>query len=314
MKIPGPHTPPEADFITKLQIECRSSRTALLMSKIHSLADLSIIQHLCRELDDLKQAERSAWNGETDIELLGAQLSLYSYKLQQIAPARCSSSESIPDAVTLKGVLIRLGVETAVNIIQLFSELADMGATVSDSLSQRDPHHPTRYLPKYYYITLLFSASFIFKAMAHSEEDFQHSESVWSHIKLTHKMLSTWSWQPTDEFGRAARMIRVLSRASNLSILEDFESLDGTSVSVLDDTIHAAKEMRGSTGADSPTETPRPESEASVSNPTLPNTEEFWQTQSIDGMVGFDFNWNSPWGFDMAAIGYGEPGLATEHC
>ncbi|ODQ69038.1 hypothetical protein LIPSTDRAFT_66714 [Lipomyces starkeyi NRRL Y-11557] len=285
---------------------------------------MSIIQHLCRDLDDVKDRHRSTWNREADIELLGAQLNIYAFQLQKLSPAQHSSPPGSLEVGTAKKALIHLGLSTAVRIIHVFSTMTEGGSAQpspqADGSFQTDPHHPERYLPKYYFMTLSFATSFMFKALANNGEDFRHNEIARNHIQLAYQMFSSWSDYPMDEFGRVARMIMVLSRASNLSILEDFHSQGDASVSVLDETIHAAKEIRErmkmpdltrSTGSqDRIPVSPRP----NLSNPTLPGLGGLWPTQNLDGMEEFDFNWNSPWGFNMTALGYPGFGLDEEAC
>jgi hypothetical protein len=280
------------------------------MSKIHCLADISVIQHLCRDLDDVKHTNHDTWNEEADIELLGVQLNIFAFQLQQMSPAKHSSPPFVSDVGTSKKVLIHLGFDAAVRIIHVFSKMTNIGSALpspqADVSPQADtPYHLEKYLPKYYFVTLLFATSFIFKAMANDKDDSRHNEIARNHIQLAYQMLSSLSAHPMDEFGRAARMIKVLSRASNLSSLEEFHSQDGASVSVLDETIQVAKEIRESMETAAPMDNPGSQygtpgyPRPTLSNSTLPDQEGFWPTQNWDGVEDFDFNWNSPWGISM---------------
>jgi len=165
----------ETDFTTKLQIGMQSIKAAVFMSKIHQNADLSMIHLICRDLDDVKQMNHKTWSEEAEIELLGAQLNIYTFQVQQMSRAR-SSPPSISGNGILRNSLINLGFTAAARIIHVFST----ASAVSSTLPETQTHEPCqsedftrtqRYLPKYYFTTLLFAASFIFKAMANYKQN-----------------------------------------------------------------------------------------------------------------------------------------------
>lgn len=298
----------EAYFATKLQLEMQSSKAAIFLSKIHQHADISIIQQLFRELDGVKDKRGKTWSEEAEFELIVAQLNVYAFQLQQMSPAPNRPSTS-SEKNTFKNMLIHLGFTAAIRAVYKFSSMTATGSALPAHCSpQAEPaHRPQKYLPKHYYVALLFAASFIFKTMANSEgEDCSRNDVAANHIRLTYEILSSCSDHPLDEFGRAARMIDVLSRASNLSRLKEFRSHGGASVSVLDETVQTAREMRESikaTAADN--SGPRDETPVSVgadqpsTTNALSDSVDSWPATEFDGMNDFDFNWNLSWGFDM---------------
>jgi hypothetical protein len=75
----------ETDFATKLQIGMQSIKAAVFMSKIHQNADISMIHLICRDLDDVKQMNHKTWSEEAEIELLGAQLNIYTFQVQRVS-------------------------------------------------------------------------------------------------------------------------------------------------------------------------------------------------------------------------------------
>jgi hypothetical protein len=165
----------EADFSTKLQIERRSRKAALFMPMIHNHADISIIQHLCRDLGDMKHKHRETWSEQADLELLGAELNIYAFQLQQMSPAQHSPPSSSENSV-FKKMLINLGFMASIRVIHIFSTMTVTGPTLPNTLmhgsSQAEPStRPQRHLPKHYFVTLLFATPFIFKTMANIKEE-----------------------------------------------------------------------------------------------------------------------------------------------
>ena len=241
----------ETDFATKLEIGRQSIKAAVLMSRIHQQADISMTHLICRDLDDVKHMHHNTWSEEAEIELLGAQLNTYTFQLQQMSQPQYSPPSGSENTL-LKSSLITLGFTAAARIIHTFSTMSTTRSTLletqtHDSREGDNVAHIQRYLPKHYFITLLFAASFIFKAMAnYKDTDSSQSEIACNCIRQTYRMLSSWSEHEMDELGRAARMIQVLSHVSNLSGLKEFKSHGSASRSILEDATQAAKEIRES--------------------------------------------------------------------
>ncbi|PMD32666.1 hypothetical protein L207DRAFT_571949 [Hyaloscypha variabilis F] len=311
----------ETDFTTKLQIGMQSIKAAVFMSKIHQNADLSMIHLICRDLDDVKQVNHKTWSEEAEIELLGAQLNIYTFQVQQMSQAQSRPPSSSENSM-LKNSLINLGFTAAARIIHVFST----ASAVSSTLPETQTHEPCqsedftrtqRYLPKYYFTTLLFAASFIFKAMAnYKETNSSHYEIARNHIRQAYRMLSSWSENKMDEFGRAARMIEVLSHASNLSGLKEFDSHGGASLSILEDTVQTAKEIREGMERNA---AGNPESQygtpcsvgADVPSEVLPGTLGSWVNADSDVVDYFDFDWNLLREFDMTSSEHWTAGFDT---
>ena len=85
----------EIDFVTKLEIGRRSVKAALFMSKMYQHADLSTIHLICRDLEDVKSMHHTTWSEEAEIELLGAQLNIYTFQLQKMSKTQQSPSQQI---------------------------------------------------------------------------------------------------------------------------------------------------------------------------------------------------------------------------
>jgi hypothetical protein len=312
----------ETDFATKLRIGMQSIKAAVFMSKIHQHADISMIHLICRDLDDVKHIHHNTWSEEAEIELLGAQLNIYTFQLQQMSQARCSPPSSSENTM-LKNSLINLGFTAAVRVIHIFSATTAVRSTLLETETHKtcqseDFTRAQRYLPKYYFTTLLFAASFIFKAMANYEEtNSSHHEIARNHIRQTYRMLSSWSENKMDELGRAARMIEVLSHASNLSSLKEFDSHGGASLSILEDTVQTAKEIREGMeikAAGNPATQYGTPCSAGVDPPSevLPDTLESWVNPDSDIVNDLDFDWNLLGEFNMTSSEHWVPGFGAE--
>lgn len=245
----GPLSYFEADFAAKLQTVEQSSKAALFMYNMNHNGDASIIRQLFKDLDEVKQNHSDAWGSEAEIELLGAQLNIYAYQIQHMSSKLQGITNNTENTLSKKN-LILLGFRSAVRLVHIFSTMAKSGFTLPEMIIPGSspiaiPPASIRYLPKHYYVTLLFATSFIFKAMAiNKEETCSLHETARNHIRLVHQMLLSWSAHPSDEFSRAARVVEVLSRAPNLSRLNDFQTGTGATMDILSETLEAARDMR----------------------------------------------------------------------
>ncbi|KAE9369861.1 hypothetical protein N431DRAFT_493580 [Stipitochalara longipes BDJ] len=300
----------ETDFANKLQIGMKSIKAAVFISKIHQHVDISMIHLICEDLDDLKHKNHNTWSEEAEIERLA------------MCQAQCSPPSSSENTM-LKHSLISLGFTAAVRIIYIFSTTS----AVKSTLLETQTHKPCqseeftrtqRYLPKYYFRTLLFAASFIFKAMANYEEtNSSHYEIARNHIRQTYRMLSSWSEDKMDEFGRAARMIEVLSHVSNLSDLKEFDSHGGASLTILEDTVQTAKEIREGleiNAAGNPASQYGTPCSVRADPPSevLPGTLGPWVNPGSDVVNDFDYDWNLFGEFDMTSSEHWVPGFGAE--
>ena len=219
------------------------------MSKVNDHADIALINLICQELDSVKHRHHNAWSDEAEIELLNAQLNTYTFQLQQISQAQYTAPGS-SENIMLKKSLIRLGFMVAARMIHTFSTMTSKGSNLLETQTHissdgEDRTRTQRYLPKYYFIALSFAASFIFKATANfKERDSTTYEIAQNSIGQTYRMFSSWSDHKSDELGRAARMIEVLSHASDLSGLEKFDLRGGANLSILEHTMQTAKAIR----------------------------------------------------------------------
>ena len=265
-------------------------------------ADLSTIHLICRDLDDIKSMYHITWSKEAEIELLGAQLNIYTFQLQRMSKTQ-QSSPSRPDNSMLKNALISLGSAAAARVIDLYSTTSASPSTLPETHAHnlhgdKGSTCTHRYLPKYYFQTLMFATSFIFKAMANFDEgNSVQFEIARNHIQQAHQMFLCWSDHAMDELGRAARVIEVLSDTTNLSCLKEFDSHGGANSSILEDAVQTAKEIREGMEVvalgNSASQYVTPSSSAAESaNKGPADTSGSRTNLDYDGLDDLDFDWN----------------------
>jgi len=111
-------------------------------------------------------------------------------------------------------------------------------------------------------------------------------------------------------------MIEVLSHASNLSGLKEFDSHGSASLSILEDTVQTAKEIREGMERNA---AGNPESQygtpcsvgADVPSEVLPGTLGSWVNADSDVVDYFDFDWNLLREFDMTSSEHWTAGFDT---
>ncbi|KAH6673291.1 hypothetical protein B0J14DRAFT_563766 [Halenospora varia] len=160
---------------------------------------------------------------------------------------------------------------------------------------------PQRFLPKHYFKVLLLAMVFVFKVkVVYPEEVKSRQDQVHTHIRLVYQLLCSWSQETLDEPGRAVRLIDVILRAENQSLLElNQSSSEGRpGVTLLNDIISTAREIRES-------ESLTQSKSHQFLNETL-NSQEFEQSAGLKNPSGqFDgpgdslLDWNFPWGLDL---------------
>ncbi len=124
----------EAEFNTKLQNERQSCKAASFTVKTRYPDEISITQHLCWDLDDLKLLNRDACSGEADLELRGVQLNIYGFQLRQIF-LRQQYPPSTSENTIFRKVLIHLLFTAAIRLIHIFSTMNATGSILPGVLT-----------------------------------------------------------------------------------------------------------------------------------------------------------------------------------
>lgn len=268
---------------------------------------------LVKTLDDIKILNTDCWDAEVEILLLGVQVNIFAFQLQQLQLDE-EVQYSRLELETSRKILLQQGFNASVRLIHTFSEL-------SSSPNMLGLYEPTQsitstamYLPKSYFALLMFATSFIFIFLVtNTEANKMDLDIANNHIRLTRNMLSSWSTDPMDEMGRAVRMIDVLSKAQSISSLR----LKPTrvnhlgSMGFLENVVMTANEIRTRTedrvGSDSPTSHHQQGSSHSMQEHTSFND------ASISGLgMAFEglqeFAWDAPWEFSLQAPGLFDSG------
>lgn len=220
----------ELDFEAKTALQQRSAKSAMIMANIDTTADcFQFVRSICKDLENAKDIYSEMWTGETDIMLLASQIKVYASLLQTQKVVQKPPSETTTTLeldISTKAIL-HCVFSTAVRLIHIFSKLFESSQLQNTTpISSPNCSEPfiQRHLPKTYYRTLLFAASFLIKWMAIQATDFPTSDSdlARNHVRLTYQIMTSLSLELEDEPARAARMIEALSRVHELPRLDIF--------------------------------------------------------------------------------------------
>ncbi|TVY81957.1 Transcriptional regulatory protein SEF1 [Lachnellula suecica] len=249
---PGPCTAFENQFFTKTGIWRRFAECSLMVMSFRQDMDssLSFVQSLCADLEHLRDGQEESWTLETDVIVAGAQLCIYALQLDQ-GRKRSETYEAQnsfygQDKMTFRRNVINMAYMTAAKFIHRLAEMVSNGVTITCSGDQASIV-PQRYLPKYFFGLLLLSMAFIFRTkMLHASDPKALPSKPELHITQVYQILTSWSREPLDEHGRAARVMRILLRADiegQVNINEaNPEGRPG--VAFLDEVIKVAKDLR----------------------------------------------------------------------
>jgi hypothetical protein len=312
----------DSDFEAKTVLQQQSAKFAHIMANVNNITDsVQFVQAVLNDLETLKDRYRATWSTELDIILLSSQIRVCAFQLQVQSQEQKgsfgTSKKYGPDGSGQS--LQHCGFSTAIRLIHVFSKLVDSpraGPTAPSCLQNGEAQVLQRYLPKYFFRALLFAVSFIFKWMAlrASKVPSPDTDLARNYIQLTYRIVSSASVVANDESGRAAKMIEVLSRASDLSRLNMSEPRHdpGSGLHLLEDTIRVAQEIRKSVPQTTESFNNDPayvgtslnsvESSgynASGQSSGLPDAPELSQADAALDM-GQDFDWNSLLGFDYS--------------
>ncbi len=309
--LPHPTSDKEDRFLTQAQVQRQSVKSAVLLSGSKGNENLTLVQILIKDLDEIKRFRSKTWDAEAEILLLGVQVNIYDFQIQQL-PLEEQDSFTRLDTESSKKLLMQQGFNASVRLIHVFSELHSQ-LYQSETYSVTVPFRSTtQFLPKYYLTLLMFATSFIFMFLViNSETNTPDNDVANNHIRLTRRMLLSWSSDPMDEPGRAVRMIDVLSKAQSLSKLrlKDSRVNGPRSLGLLEDVILTAREIREDPGGRTwshfhsdlqqtiPSSTMREFANTDASE-ILPDAGTFDDLgTTFEGM--YEFNWNAPWEFNL---------------
>jgi hypothetical protein len=317
----SPSTKAESDFNIKVAIYRRYARSTSILARLdYESAGGGVVQIMCSELGKLRDVFIDLWNLESEILLLGSQLSLYAAHLEG-TPSQ-PSVNSQPDIG--RSITVNLAFTVAMHLIDAMSKLANNMAedkpSYHTSNEERDAEGThrireglsLRYIPKHYMLMLILAAVLIFKIKAVYPESIKfNNDSRHNHVRIAYDLLGQWSMKKDDEPSRAQRLIEVLSKAEKQHILNPkdlrTETEQNSGIRVLSDAILAAKSLREKVGIivseDGLTinriDTTIGRSMDEVGVPSSKNNV-FSNEISIQADVQESFEeWNFPWGLDI---------------
>ncbi|KAF2499546.1 hypothetical protein BU16DRAFT_524023 [Lophium mytilinum] len=243
----GPRTLAEEEFVKKVSVMKQYARSRSILESMGRNSDYNIVQMLCKELDNMRDEQQEIWSPDTEIILLGVQLSIYTHQLEHALPHNTSRFDKASryEQESTNDILVNVAFGLAVRLIDAFHSI-----TVTDPNSAT----PQRYLPKHYFNMLLVASAVIVKARTKSPSATAHASAMaQNQLRHSYTILSAWSAREHDEPDRAARLIGVLSRAERQGGLKLTESCKDsrTGIAVISDVIMTAKELRESAGTSS---------------------------------------------------------------
>ncbi|KAE8442768.1 hypothetical protein EG329_002856 [Mollisiaceae sp. DMI_Dod_QoI] len=302
----GPCTMAERRFFVEAEIWRKLAKySSIIINFKPDIDSWSFVHGLCADLETVKDGQEDLWTAEMDVNILGSQLCIYALQLDQGKKKATNMSGLQPtsfdrDDVTSQRNSLQLAYMTAAKFIHCFSEMirytSESVDTGDESISA-----PQRYLPKHYFGLLLLSMAFIFRSKVLYTSGLRSLPSKpETHITQVYQILTSWSRDPLDEPGRAARVIRVILQAETEGQLKfnDPSSEGRPGVALLDEMIKTAREIResGSIGSEMP---PGEHMTGTLSESGMDsgkaNTANFTPQLLHDPSL----EWNFPWGLDL---------------
>ena len=302
----------EKRFVAQAHVQRHSVKSAMLLLNSKGNDKISLVQILIKDLDEIKRLHNASWNAEAEILLLGVQVNIYAFQIQQLPPDEEGSFAQL-ELESSRKILLHQGFNASVRLIHTFFELY-APTNRPESYASTEPFTlRSKILPKSYFILLMFATSFIFIFLVtNSEASTPDIETAHNHIRLTRLMLSSWSCDPMDEFGRAVRMIDVLSKAHSLSSLRLRETRvnDLRSLGLLEKVVFTAKEIRERCGRGMWCNFPISELQQRFSTSMMQDftgfdTPEAMPNSGTASGLGMafeglqEFDWDAPWEFSM---------------
>ncbi|KAH8807576.1 hypothetical protein F5884DRAFT_789570 [Xylogone sp. PMI_703] len=301
----------ELEFEARTMLHQRLLKSALIMIGITRSSDsFQTTKALVDDLDYVKDRYRHVWSTASDIMLLTAQIKVCAYQLQVHDP----SSRDLHNIHTGHPLdhstygLQQLGFMASIRLIYAYSEASyiDNNEENSPDLSSSDQGIiPQRCLPKGCFLGLWLAVAFVFKILAVRGKSISSSDRqlAMNHIQIAYEIMSRISTQPGDEAHRAARVVGILSRTHDLSLLaRSGHDVDITGVNLMQDVTDAAGEIAGTYGQTVGSRTTDLIDPGAA--PATSNT--FHESQSENSHADFDFNieYNLDWNM-LLSLGEG---------
>ncbi|KAK0102532.1 hypothetical protein ONS95_006145 [Cadophora gregata] len=303
--ISAPHAKMEKEFLIKNSILKLYAKTTTVLGNLNENVDCAFLQYLCRDLDNLREANKEIWNSEAEIILLGAQLCIYTQHLERT---------SRRDGSAQRKVLISendSSTDVLANIV--FGIASRLITTFTSPESEIRP-----YVPKHYFQLLLLASTLILKlSVVYPVVIGPVEVLVQNLIAQAYQNLDSWSVREGDDFYRAARLIEALAQAQKKHQLKMKEARNalGSGITVLRDAIVTHRALRGEDedegmlqrqavhvrdfGQNGRDGIPISPHEHLVDRPRYPDGTDYVDTNSWEPRVQDAFtDWNLPWGWD----------------
>lgn len=235
--IPHPHSKMEKEFLVKNSVLRVYAKTTTILQNLTENIDCAFLQYLCKDLDNIREANKEIWNPEADIILLGAQLCIYTQHLER--------SSSRRDSFSQRSKILSLESDTSTDILAnvVFSTASRLITTFTSPESSILPH-----VPKHYFQLLLLASTLILKmSVAYPLSISQMEILVQNLIAQSYRILDSWCVREGDEYYRAARLIQALAMAQKKHQLKMKEARNalGSGITVLRDAIVTHRALRG---------------------------------------------------------------------
>ncbi|CZT47233.1 uncharacterized protein RSE6_07770 [Rhynchosporium secalis] len=304
--IPSPHSKMEKEFLTKNSVLRVYAKTTAVLGNLHENIDVTFLQYLCKDLDNVREANKDIWNPEADIILLGAQLCIYTQHLERSSrrdQRKFTSAET--DSST----------DILANIV--FGIASRLITTFTSPSSLILPH-----VPKHYFQMLLLASTLILKlSVAYPGIIGKMEVLVQNLIAQSFRILDSWCVREGDEYYRAARLIQALAQAQKKHQLKMKEARNalGSGITVLRDAIVTHRALRGEDEDEGPLERPSTQVRdfgviENLNEQVVRNLDAGVEDGMHygDAMAGLDptaweprlqdafSDWNLPWGWDPA--------------
>ncbi|XMA19375.1 hypothetical protein WAI453_012166 [Rhynchosporium graminicola] len=304
--IPSPHSKMEKEFLTKNSVLRVYAKTTAVLGNLHENIDVTFLQYLCKDLDNIREANKDIWNPEADIILLGAQLCIYTQHLERSSrrdQRKFTSAET--DSST----------DILANIV--FGIASRLITTFTSPSSLILPH-----VPKHYFQMLLLASTLILKlSVAYPGIIGKMEVLVQNLIAQSFRILDSWCVREGDEYYRAARLIQALAQAQKKHQLKMKEARNalGSGITVLRDAIVTHRALRGEDEDEGPLERPSTQVRdfgviENLNEQVVRNLDAGVEDGMHygDAMAGLDptaweprlqdafSDWNLPWGWDPA--------------
>ncbi|KAL2065158.1 hypothetical protein VTL71DRAFT_4299 [Oculimacula yallundae] len=233
--IPPPHSKMEKEFLAKNSVLRVYAKTTAVLGNLNENVDVTFLQYLCKDLDNIRETNKDIWNPEADIILLGAQLCIYTQHLERSSRRDGGSQRKFTTSETDSST------DILANIV--FGIASRLITTFTAPESEITGH-----VPKHYFQMLLLASTLILKmSVAYPGIIGMMEVLVQNLIAQSYRILDSWCVREGDEYYRAARLIQALALAQKKHQLKMKEARNalGSGITVLRDAIVTHRALRG---------------------------------------------------------------------